>query len=346
MGGCRSIAALLMTLAWATSVCGADLPLVDVTTGDQPFPAEQALSGSRSTPELCRAVPDGLWVALAEAVALPAAECIRFYVAGTSEPDSRRGVEEAVVFFAGDAVGGSLEHDGHPATPRLLFPEYAQTTPAGIQRDIARTAAFLHWPLFFVARPGVYGSSGEALKRTTPDEMLLMKGALDQLKARYGIHTFHLYGQSGGGTIVAAMTNLRDDVGCAAMGSGLLDVRQWLTERHATTRGGNTDWYSPVEHLSPNTLKAKIIVVADPRDRYVSYTSQHRYAEALTAAGAQSVEVLVAGHDRAFHDTTWDALQALHMCMKNTPPQEIKRLLEKPGLATMAAQRLHQASAN
>lgn len=39
-----------------------------------------------------------------------------------------------------------------------------------------------------------------------------MAAALDAIKARYGIGQYYLAGQSGGGTLTAAMLNMRGDV--------------------------------------------------------------------------------------------------------------------------------------
>jgi hypothetical protein len=53
-----------------------------------------------------------------------------------------------------------------------------------------------------------------------------MMAALDAIKARYRIGQYYLAGQSGGGTVTAAMLNMRTDIECAVISSGNVAVWQ------------------------------------------------------------------------------------------------------------------------
>jgi hypothetical protein len=166
--------------------------------------------------------------------------------------------------------------------------------------------------------------------------MRLMNGTVSRLKETYGVETFHAYGQSGGGAVLAALLNMRSDIGCAALASANLDVDQWLSEQSGNRRGGATDWHNPKTHINSNTLRASIIILSDPRDRAVSYGSQRNYARALEKAGGRSVHVVAEGGGSQFHSLAATAAQALRRCLTGMPLEEIKAELDKPELRKLA----------
>jgi pimeloyl-ACP methyl ester carboxylesterase len=294
--------------------------LLDVTTGEQVFPERQARFGSFSSREHCATVPNGLWIHPEEE---KTGECIRYYAAGAKPGASR----ELVLFFSGD----DLNRDRSLGSPE----NYARLTPKRMQADVERTGKALGAPFVWVARPGVRGSSGDQLLKTRFREMRLMNGAVSRLREMYGVATFHAYGQSGGGAVLAALLNLRTDIGCAALASANLDVDQWLSEQSGDRRGGATDWYNPKTYINANTLRARIVILSDPRDKAVSYGSQRSYARALEKAGGQSVHVVAAGGGPLFHSLAGEGVRALRRCIKGAPLETIKAELDQPALRAL-----------
>ena len=297
--------------------------LLDTTTGDQPFPERQARFGSFSSPEHCATVPNGLWVHPEDE---PSGECIRYYATGGVKPG---GTRELVLFFNGD----DLNRDRSLASPQ----NYAQLTPNRMQAAVERTGKSLGKAFVWVARPGVRGSSGDQLLKTRFREMRLMNGAVSRLKAIYGVETFHGYGQSGGGAVLAALLNMRMDLNCVALASANLDVDQWLSEQSGDRRGGATDWYNPRAYVNANTLRARIVILSDPRDKAVSFGSQSSYARALEQAGASFVHVVAAAQDGRYHGLVGQAVQALRQCLAGSSLQAIKAKLDHPDLRNLSA---------
>ena len=119
-------------------------------------------------------------------------------------------------------------------------------------------------------------------------------------------------------------------IGCAALASANLDVDQWLSEQRGDRRGGATDWYNPKTHINPNTLRARIVILSDPRDKAVSFGSQRNYAEALERAGGQSVHVVAAAQGLQHHSLAGLAVQALRLCLRGSSLAVIKAKLEQP----------------
>ena len=316
-------AAVGIGIAWAAAANAqpaARPTLLEATTGNQHFPEHQARFASFSSPEHCATVPNGLWV---HPEGEPSGECIRYYAAGVKHAATR----ELILFFNGD----DLNRDRSLASPD----NYARLTPERMQADVERTGSSFGMAFAWVARPGVRGSSGDQLLKTRLREMRLMNGAVSRLKEIYGVATFHGYGQSGGGAVLAALLNMRTDIGCAALASANLDVDQWLSEQPGDRRGGATDWYNPKTHINPNTLRASIVILSDPRDKAVSYGSQRSYARALEKAGARSVHVVAEGGGARFHSLVGPAVQALRRCLKGMPLDAIKAELDKPDVRNL-----------
>lgn len=316
---CLAIAAALGTSAWgqpSPQTPGAPTQL-EATVGDEVFPEHQARFGSFSSREHCATMPNGLWVHPGNE---PTGECIRYYAAGARTGATR----EMVLFFSGDDVTRERTL-GSPAN-------YARLTPNRMQADVERTHGALGVVFAWVARPGVRGSSGDQLLKTRLREMRLMNGAVSRLKEIYGVTTFHAYGQSGGGAVLAALLNMRSDIGCAVLSSANLDVDQWLTEQPGDRRGGATEWYNPKTHINANTLRARIVILSDPRDRAVSFGSQRNYARALEKAGGRSVHVVAGAAGPQYHSLVAEALPALRSCMKGLPLETIKDRTERADL--------------
>jgi hypothetical protein len=72
------------------------------------------------------------------------------------------------------------------------------------RRALDRLAQRSGLDFIYVARPGVFGSSGNHENRRRLLEFLVLNHAVDLIKERYRYEQLVLAGQSGGATVVAA----------------------------------------------------------------------------------------------------------------------------------------------
>lgn len=298
-------------------------PLSD-TTGVSTFPAEDLLSGTTSTEPQCRTFGFAVWVTVDGT-----GDCIRFYAANLKANGNAR----VLAYFHGDVLDG-----------QRILSGYEHDSPEGVQRLVAEWSAQSgRLPFLFIGRPGVYGSSGDHRQRRRPREAKLVSAALDVIKARYGIGQYYLSGQSGGGTITAAMLNMRSDIECAVMSSG--NVAVWrrielLNQRSParSSRGlkdttGYADSYDPVDHVSRirPSPPPRIFVLSDRNDTTVPFESQDYYVQQLSKAGLQPTQIILIASGAAHHSLAHKARPALAWCAQGLPDSEIRRRLEVQG---------------
>src|SRR5262249_2653248 len=123
-----------------------------------------------------------------------------------------------VVFLQGDRLGVLNLRTGAFAVPdseRDINTDDLAKVAVSLSRQTKNTALYL-------ARVGLEGSSGDHRMRHSVLELNATNAALDAIKKRYKFEGFHLIGQSGGAHLVAGLLGLRQDVGCAVIGSGPL----------------------------------------------------------------------------------------------------------------------------
>jgi hypothetical protein len=263
-----------------------------VPRGRQGFDAREALNGATSSRRQCADVPDAYWVASPGGGA-----CIRTYPAGTP-----RAGGTMMVYLSGDVL---LRGRGGV---RLIAGSYARRSPADIRQEMARWSREGGVLALFLARPGLYGSSGNHGARRRIEEVRLVDGALDRIKARYRIGRFILAGQSGGGHLVAALVNRRRDVAAAFIGSGLVsavEVMKAYQKRRGRDGGPVEDpdaVYDPIGHVQAIPQPGPdIFVLSDPGDGTVPFLSQRHYVERLRGAGLHPVHILLRGEGRTRH---------------------------------------------
>jgi pimeloyl-ACP methyl ester carboxylesterase len=195
---------------------------------------------------------------------------------------------------------------------------------AVIERERLKTARqyadTYGWPWVMIARPGVYGSSGDHRERRELLEFLALDAAVSAIKARYGIKQLALMGHSGGATAVGAMLTLgRDDVACAVMTSGAFSLLERQERRSAAagrklTTADND--YDPLDHIrgirpAPNR---RIIVAGDPRDTNTHFDLQKLFAERVRAAGHGVELVELKGVAPSFHNIGTQGLKLVAGC--------------------------------
>jgi hypothetical protein len=227
---------------------------------DQAFNPFEALNGSYASAASCATVPHGLWIEIDGK-----GDCIRYYPQALAEGENRT----VLVYFGGDVMLRNSKG------VRFITDSYLRQSPATIAAEMADWARQAGRPAIFMARPGIYGSSGYHNKRRHPREIVLMDRALDQIKQEHKIPTFILVGHSPGGQIVAGLLNRRSDVSAAVISSGLVSVSRYQpigsggdgfrancsTTRHLTIRPmkstgsrpliGRTYTYSPTRKIGP-----------------------------------------------------------------------------------------------
>ncbi|PTM42664.1 alpha/beta hydrolase [Bosea sp. 124] len=288
------------------------------------FDPYEALHGSLSSRAHCAGVPGGLWVEVNGK-----GDCLRSYAQGLGEIDT----PQILVYFSGDVLLKTK------AGVRFVAPGYERRSPDAIQRDMARWSKQAGKPTVFLARPGMYGSSGDHNQRREAREVMLMERALDVIKQRHRVSTFILAGQSGGGHIAASLLNRRRDVSAVVLSSALLSVRE-VTEhwdRRRTVQSGNIQaLHDPIDHLNGIRTDPKplIFVLSDREDRIVPYASQLTYVRRLQEVGFEPQHVLLSAADKSRHALARHGRDAAALIARGEQTDAIRAALETPDRQT------------
>lgn len=254
------------------------------------FAPYEALHGSFSSLDHCAGIPGGFWIEVGGK-----GDCLRSYSQGLSAADN----PTVLVYFSGDVLLKTKEG------VRFVGSGYGRQSPELIGRDMARWSEQAGIPAIFVARPGMFGSSGDHNQRRELREVMLLDGALDAIKRRYRVSTFILAGQSGGGYIAASLLNRREDISAVVLSSALLSVRE-VTEhwnRRRTVQSASNALYDPIDHLVGirRDPKPLILVLSDQQDRIVPYATQLTYVRRLQAAGFEPQRIILSAADKSHH---------------------------------------------
>lgn len=247
-------------------------------------------------------------------------ECIAYFI---SSP--RAASPMAVFSFHGD----------FPA--ELMQPQRSASMAKVFQDRADRAAKAFSMPYIFVMRPGVLGSTGDHAKRRQPKEFHSMNAAIDKIKARYGIRSIAVSGQSGGGSVVGALLSLgRTDIVCAVPGSGAYDVvglhklRSVLAGKPATENriaAYAARVYSPTEHIAqiPKDTGRRLFVVGDPRDKNTFFEQQRDFAYRVKAAGHHSMLLYAPGAGKLRHGMERVANEVAGLCMLGRTDEQIEQ---------------------
>jgi pimeloyl-ACP methyl ester carboxylesterase len=175
-------------------------------------------------------------------------------------------------------------------------------------------------PAIFVARPGVYGSSGNHNERRHKREVDLMSRALDELRQRHNIENFALAGHSGGGHLVGAMLANRRDIKCAAMTSAAVAVRaRAAAQGRAASATAYRDFYDPIDHVDriAKSPDLTIFVVGDEKDSIVPFNTQKMYFDKLIKRGLDAHLLRGRGSDPQHHDLEGCGIGIAGLCAQN-----------------------------
>lgn len=334
-----------VVLAIVLLVLGLDPAVVSAQTGARPsvFAAEPRTSPDAEDPPLntldtlsrgvvlseaqCRALGMAIWVTV-EARGF----CVRYWISTAGGM-----TDEALVNIHGD-IGGR-----EPGRV-YLADDADRRTAGGQQRNAERWSRIYGGPFISIGRAGAYGSSGDHLReRRTLLEVRVVMAALDALKERDGFKRFHIVGHSGGGHTVAAMLEMRSDLGCAVMTSGILSVK---------TNALDLDWpinakiaasYDPIDFIDAIQSRPgqRMIVISDPDDSRVPYRSQREFVERVRVKGLPILHVKAAASDAQSHELMSEGLRLATDCAKGAGDTELIRRYQTkapPNLASSKEQ--------
>lgn len=274
----------------------------------------QQLAAESKSRHLCESRPDRVFVEHDLG-----SECI-YYYATPATPLHR----PAVFYFEGDVP-----------TADIARPGYTQSYLSEMRTVFQRLASQSGVRLVFVARPGVFGSSGNHATRRSIGEMLAMNAAVDLIKARLGLTEIVLAGQSGGSTIGAAMLTLgRRDVTCAVLGSGLLSVVE-IEHAHRVQAGLplvrpellHVYLFDPTDRLSwiePQQAR-RVFVLGDPADTRTPFDQQKGFASRMRTLGHHAVAIEVSGQGELAHSVAHHTLPAAAQCARGASDIAIER---------------------
>ena len=296
----------------AVAACTAGIVAAPNARADTVSVAEM-IRGINKTQAQCAATPQTTWV-----TANGRNFCMRYYLAPSGAGESR-----PVVFLQGDRLGVLNLRTGAFAVPegeKDINTDDLMRVAVSLSKQTRNIAIYL-------GRVGLEGSSGDHRFRHSVLELNVTNSALDAIKKKYNFEGFHLIGQSGGAHLVAGMLSLRNDIGCAVIGSGPLSPSR---------RTGH--WDDPaLEHFNPsnNTAAilrnraARIMVVTDLADKKVSAEKQTNFVKALQQSGRPVEHYIVQAIDDNRHGVVAYSRLALAGCLKNINQEEIAKEVDK-----------------
>lgn len=256
-----------------------------------------------------------------------AGDCIRYYqhglVAGANPT--------VLVYFGGDVMLRTSKG------VRFITPSYAKQSPATIEADMAEWSRQAGIPAIFIARPGIYGSSGDHNQRRYEREMRLMDRAVEMIKTRHSVASFIMAGHSAGGQVVASLLNWRTDISAAAISSGMVSVTQvanfWEKRRQIAGRllYDSRAFYDPMGEVGQIDKRTppKIFVLSDPEDRVVPFFSQLYYVRRLRQLGLAPHHVYLQAPDARRHVLATYAKLVAALVAKGQDPAEIRRAVSE-----------------
>lgn len=298
----------LLALACAFPAQAQRLPFA---TGDGNFSAESLVRGVAATAEQCAAVPNAAWARAPSGES----ECIRYWASGLAAGTP---VPRVLVYIPGDQMASDQPDAG-----------YSARNPGNIQGVADAMRARTGAPFILLARPGIFGSSGEHKQRRRELEPRLVSAALDEIKARHAIAELVLVGLSGGGHTVASLLGWRSDIVCAVPASSVSSPRlRWQGMGRTSDVTGFNDSHEPIEHLRREVFhpRLRVFVLGDPNDSNVLWSTQTPLAARLKELGVAAELVTGEGSDPQRHVLGASAQQIGAECLRDRATPEILEL--------------------
>ncbi|MBC8641655.1 hypothetical protein IAG25_33050 [Caballeronia sp. EK] len=234
---------------------------------DEIFAVTSVVEGVPTCTEAeCRARGNGIWVEVDGS-----GDCIRYWSSGLTDETPM-----AVFYIHGD---------------RLWFGEVVSYDDNSVarQNSYAKMAASsLGMPFIKIARPGLYGSSGQHSSARQTRELQLVAGAVRHLLERYKIKRYGIAGQSGGGSVASYLLTQFPDVECVAFSAACLSL-DGLRNGSLTRSGydGGPDIYDPVAHLHEvaTNHRRRLFIIGDEKDKAALFLNLEHYYQTAKALG-------------------------------------------------------------
>lgn len=224
--------------------------------------------------------------------------CIRYY---KSEEDILN--KEVVIEIYGDRVNFLKK-----SKEEIPFnTEYDQEVEA---KSLAK---IYQKPVVILARPGVYGSSGNHNERRTRKEYEIVKKSILSLMQKYRLKRVDLVGQSGGATAIAGALSIGlTGAHCVILTSGAYGLaeranyhrlRNGKKERVNVDTTGRADYYDPLLHyekIGENSFY-RLLIAGDKRDKNTPFYLQKKYYEVLKNKNKNVYLISIEAQPRMYH---------------------------------------------
>lgn len=313
---CKSCIALAATVFAAGFAITTSLRAETVTVGEM-------VRGSSKTSAQCAAIPQTEWI-----TTTGHSYCMRYYLAAAGGEQHK-----PIVFLQGDRLGVLNLRTGAFAVPdneRDVNTDDLMRIAVALSKENKTTAIYL-------ARVGVEGSSGDHRVRHSLLELNATNAALDAIKRQYHFEGFNLVGQSGGAHLVAGLLALRQDIGCAVIGSGpLAPPRRSLPPAEPAL-----EHFNPASNVAAiaRSRAARIMVITDPDDKKVSAEKQTEFVRVLQQAGRLVEQYMVQAIDENRHGVVAYSRVALSGCLNGESKEEIAQRVDRLVQQRVAAAR-------
>jgi hypothetical protein len=296
---------------------------------DELYPASHILTGVPAITQVqCLTRPFSIWIQVewkksikqvGSAENRTSSECVQYFPS-----DNALKSKSALFYLSGDVALDKSELD------ELNNRNYSNNS-FQLQLKYANAIASKYGiPYVHIARPGMYGSSGNtATERHSLKEASFVDSAVNAIKAKLAYQRFSVLGQSGGGGLVASLiTSGRSDIDCAVLASGSSSLKTRLATSKSTSKvkfGRDTtgllyeeiyDSIDYVDKISPDERRV-IIMLADPEDEAVSYVSQREFYEKVKSKGIQITWIDSKGSGAQHHNLIKHGLEAAADCMRS-----------------------------
>jgi len=178
-------------------------------------------------------------------------------------------------------------------------------------------------PFVFLALPGAFGSQGSRHDQHASQAVQAVNDAIEELKRIYSSQSVSIAAQSSATAIAASLPALRSDIRCLALSSGVYDwpaiveANGWPTTYAGTKEPLAALAAVPQYRVDP---ERRIVMLADPHDRRVSFGQSERFHDAVLAAGHR-VELLQVESTidlKDHHNLQTEAVLTLADCIRDS----------------------------
>ena len=319
---CHRVGRVRSVWCWSVVLVGALVASCQARA--ETISARDMLRGTDTTAEACGAIRNAVWV-----TAYGHGFCMRYYLSTAGGKD-----DQPVVYLSGDKPTFDTLHENvrsgknrSQARKNEGQERRAKDIDTADLADKARNLSRRTGaPAIILGRMGLDGSSGHHGLRRTMLELQVTNAALDAIKARHGYRGFHLFGNSGGSTLIGGLLALRGDIGCAVPGSGRLAL---LTDAKKVDTPA-LERFDPVKMIPAilSNNSARIIVLTDPQDKVVPRKNQSEFVERFRSAGGRIERFYVSSTSETHHGLTAYSALVIKHCVLNESSDEIRRKLE------------------